>query len=317
MKTLKFIQGWGIGGLCTLLLALIGLHGFRQYRQEAKEHAFQAFQKAVQKEYDFIDFVYGAYDSRLSPNDISKRDKDEWCNQAFLIETDPERLRLDSLFRAEVAEQNFPVWTAIRCTYGDRIIQTCTTEDLQQAVALPEIYFQKDYSPEQAITLQAYIRMPLGVLLNRPYLYILSVVWLVGCMMWVLHRKRVYPVTQVSASSESMSCQEELQLIPVWRDICFCELTGILKNKIHETRLKPQQAAYFKLLLQSPDHIVTFTQIGQQIYHHNHTDFADESDKQRIAQAIARLRKDLEPFSLEVKSLYNIGYQLIRKETER
>ena len=135
-------------------------------------------------------------------------------------------------------------------------------------------------------------------------------------MMWVLHRKRAYPVTQVSASSESMSCQEELQLIPVWRDICFCELTGILKNKIHETRLKPQQAAYFKLLLQSPDHIVTFAQIGQQIYHHNHTDFADESDKQRIAQAIARLRKDLEPFSLEVKSLYNIGYQLIRKETE-
>ena len=309
MRTLNFIQRWVIGGLGTLFLALIGWHCFQQYQQEAKDRAFQSFQKVVQKEYDSIEFFYDAYDPRKSPNVISKREKEEWCNQVFLIETNPSRSRLDSLFREEVTKLNLPVWTAIRCTYGDRIIQTCTTEELQQAIALPEMHFQKDYSPKQLITLQAYIRLPLGTLLNHPYPYILSGVWLVGCMLLVLYRKKTCPTTQVSETTPSQQ-PEEMQGMPVWENICFCESTGILKNKTHETRLKPQQAAYFQLMLQSPDHIATFAQIGQQIYHHNQDNPINESDKQRIAQAIARLRKDLEPFSLEIKSLYNIGYQL-------
>lgn len=309
MKTLKFIRRWVIGSLGTLLLVLIGVHCFRQYRQEVKDRAFQSFQTVVSKEYDFIDFFYGGYDPRKSPNDISKQEKDDWCFQVFFIVTNPGRSRLDSLFREEMAKQNLPVWTAIRCTYGDRIIQTCTTEELQQAIALPEIHFQKDYDPEQLITLQAYIRLPLGTLLNHPYPYILSGVWLVGCMLLVLYRKKTCPTTQVSETTPSQQ-PEEMQGMPVWENICFCESTGILKNKTHETRLKPQQAAYFQLMLQSPDHIATFAQIGQQIYHHNQDNPINESDKQRIAQAIARLRKDLEPFSLEIKSLYNIGYQL-------
>ena len=163
--------------------------------------------------------------------------------------------------------------------------------------------------------MQAYIRLPLGTLLNHPYPYILSGVWLVGCMLLVLYRKKPCPTTQVSETTPSQQ-PEEIQGMPVWENICFCESTGILKNKTHETRLKPQQAAYFQLMLQSPDHIATFAQIGQQIYHHNHDNPINESDKQRIAQAIARLRKDLEPFSLEIKSLYNIGYQLIEKEPD-
>lgn len=85
---------WGMVYLAVAFMAvLIYTEKEKEYRKETSRNAFW---NAVRQEKETgIREVVFRYRQDNPPNDLSEEEKRNWCDQAFLLTEDPDRVRLD------------------------------------------------------------------------------------------------------------------------------------------------------------------------------------------------------------------------------
>ena len=105
--------------MCMTLFCLIMVwHGFLSCRKKIFTEASATFQDAISKEMNTrlgsipIKTNRGAL---LLSDSISYEEKERWCDQDYLSLNDPNRIFLDSLFRARLADLGMETQTAVRC----------------------------------------------------------------------------------------------------------------------------------------------------------------------------------------------------------
>lgn len=93
-------------------------HGFLSCRKKIFTEASATFQDAISKE---INTRLGSIPIKtnrgtlLLSDSISYEEKERWCDQDYLSLNDPNRIFLDSLFRARLADLGMETQTAVRC----------------------------------------------------------------------------------------------------------------------------------------------------------------------------------------------------------
>ena len=123
--------------MCMTLFCLIMVwHGFLSCRKKIFTEASAPFQDAISKE---INTRLGSIPIKtnrgtlLLSDSISYEEKERWCDQDYLSLNDPNRIFLDSLFRARLADLGMETQTAVRCkrkekttiSYTDSITSIC------------------------------------------------------------------------------------------------------------------------------------------------------------------------------------------------
>lgn len=105
--------------MCMTLFCLIMVwHGFLSCRKKIFTEASATFQDAISKE---INTRLGSIPIKtnrgtlLLSDSISYEEKERWCDQDYLSLNDPNRIFLDSLFRARLADLGMETQTAVRC----------------------------------------------------------------------------------------------------------------------------------------------------------------------------------------------------------
>ena len=106
---------WGMVYLAVAFMAvLIYTEKEKKYRTETSRNAFW---NAVRQEKETgIREVVFRYRQDNSPNELSEEEKRNWCDQAFLLTEDPDRVRLDSLFHTALLHTGIQAASAVGYT---------------------------------------------------------------------------------------------------------------------------------------------------------------------------------------------------------
>lgn len=188
MKNIKYQSSIlaGIYYLLTIILIILEYTFISIQKNEIVQQCQGSFQEALKKEKEtFIIRKKFFYDVQKSSDNISADEKSNWCDQFFLLSEDPNRHRLDSIFRQKLVENNLPITGFITCTIGETYTIPTHTELIKKEV------YRKNKDKNQDIILKVYIDLPMIMLINRPYTYILLAVWLICTTGVAIYFRRV------------------------------------------------------------------------------------------------------------------------------
>ena len=135
--------------MCMTLFCLIMVwHGFLSCRKKIFTEASATFQDAISKEMNTrlgsipIKTNRGAL---LLSDSISYEEKERWCDQDYLSLNDPNRIFLDSLFRARLADLGMETQTAVRCKRKEKTTISYTDSlFMKKATALKPVIYRKN-----------------------------------------------------------------------------------------------------------------------------------------------------------------------------
>lgn len=216
----------GIGGILSVgvIILLMLWFGNVYLNQEKKLHAElrELFTGAMQDEKEqHKDFQNQKrnYDPQRSPNDISGEEKHARYDQIYLTMHDPNRHLLDSLFKVILQKKNIEAKTAIRYIGNGEVINT-STDNLfyKNATLLNPIVYRIDENEEKNITLQAYVDVPIRMVLRRiGWFWVISFVILIilagGCGIYFNKLKEyIEKIIKSLKESEALVVQQKIEL---------------------------------------------------------------------------------------------------------
>lgn len=158
--------------MCMTLFCLIMIwHGFLSCRKKIFTEASATFQDAISKEMNTRLGSIPIKTNRgtlLLSDSISYEEKERWCDQDYLSLNDPNRIFLDSLFRARLADLGMETQTAVRCKRKEKTTISYTDSlFMKKATALKPVIYRKNKNIEDNIELQAFVQIPLSFILKR------------------------------------------------------------------------------------------------------------------------------------------------------
>ena len=269
--------------MCMTLFCLIMVwHGFLSCRKKIFTEASATFQDAISKE---INTRLGSIPIKtnrgtlLLSDSISYEEKERWCDQDYLSLNDPNRIFLDSLFRARLADLGMETQTAVRCKRKEKTTISYTDSlFMKKATALKPVIYRKNKNIEDNIELQAFVQIPLSFVLKRAdsillflLFYGLFVGILYGSYKWgikklnaVLLEKKVVETKIVEkpvvAFVRSFSKEGTLPF-----GLRFDKKSGILKYKNLHVTLSGQGLKLFTHLINSQQSVIAPQIIYSQI----------------------------------------------------
>lgn len=168
------------------------------------------FKQSIQNEKkQCIDRTFSFYNSKLSPDDIQREEKKEWCDQDYLTYRNPNRSILDSLFQISLIEKGIQAQSAIRYIYNGDTINTCPDSLFySEAYALPPMIYRIDTNKDNNITLQAYVKLPFMTVLTRSpliipvfCLWLISLAGILGVYYYIMNRRKIIAPTPTPIST--------------------------------------------------------------------------------------------------------------------
>lgn len=318
----------------TLILSLCGIIAIlflckKQYRITYVK-ATTAFQKAIEKEKEIRLSnikMHTFFHTGTNPQPISRKEKEEWADQSFLMDKDSCRFFLDSIFRAELSLIGLTSRTAVRCFKGER--EHCCCKDtvfLKQAIVLEPVVYKRKENTNDTITLYAYIQTSWDQILSRVWFKILLICLATGLAIALVHifiylcvkKNKVITIEKVIEKERVTLVRSFGRKGALPYGIHFDKKTGILTQGSESIKLTGQKLNLFILLLESRKTIVNHTTLYTQgMKHKLNPDLTEEQIIENISNAITRLRKELKTIpSIQIKSFRKKGYQLIFNEEE-
>lgn len=309
--------------VAMLLLLAIGAYSIYTSAQNRKELLFDkstiALNEAItieRKQYTDIKFIH--YNALLSSDSLTAQEQQEWVEQEILVQNDPHRYRLDSLFQVELAEQGVHIWTGIRCNRNGKETNSQPEEEFQQASLLKTIEF---HSKKGDIILQAFIKIPNRMLIYWEHVYILIGIALLGIGILVLlifRKEYLQPASLKDLQPANSDVQvpvtsENVQLEQLTPSIQYDRNQSVVIHNGLKTTLKGNMAVYFEILLRAENHKVTYKHILialQQQYKIKDGKVSIE-DRNTISHAIKQLDRQLALMDIQIKNIWGKGYQMI------
>lgn len=250
-------------------------------------------------------------------NNIPKHEKEEWIDQHFLINRDPTREKLDSIYSSLLNKNGIKADFQILCTVGKTSTFTGSVKQFEKAVALTSVSFSINDDEEKRIVLSPYyVNTFLSDFLRKPSCYLSFLCCSLICLICIWWTRKIEKQENETNQMEDLPKQNLIldeSDIPLYNTgWIFHHADGILKNEegkiIH---LTPLDTKYLTAFLKSEKYLLRYIDICRSIYNEP---YEDEScvarvDKQRIGQAVNRLRKSLTPVGIEIRSIRN-GYEL-------
>lgn len=332
--------------LAVLVVMMSCLYGV-QVKNEQVQKAFYLFNQSVQQEAKAMDTGFQSlpkpeakiysdsviieteqgvvkYKRSKEADGLTSLQKREWSFQINIARKNPNRaFMLDSLFQAELKKEGIVAQTAVRFFKGDTL-KSCSNDSIcQLGIALKPVIFGVK-SDSNKITLQAYVLFPCSYLISRmPLLWGFLFSWVIGvfAVVW-WWRKRgvnqgfVTPIPQVATTLSS----DTAGLKKIGLNLFFNKSTGELWSRSHKVVLKRNRLRAFICFLQSPDHLVTYTDFCEIVLERPlYEDESIESNKtlnlsirKSMTQTIQRLRSDLKDFpELSIENVPDPGYRLV------
>jgi len=244
MEMKRQISKIGIGGIASIgvIILLMLWFGNVYLNQKRKLHAElrDLFIEAMldeKKQQKDIQIQKGSYDPQRSPNDISGEEKHAWCDQIYLTMHDPNRHLLDSLFQAILQKKNIEVKTAIRYIGSGKVINSSTDSLFyKNATLLNPVVYRIDENEEKNITLQAYVDVPIRIVLERiGWFWVISFVILIllagGCGIY-FNTLKEYIEKIIKSLNESEALVVQLKT----------ELNELQAKKLETERISKQQS---------------------------------------------------------------------------
>ena len=151
--------------MCMTLFCLIMVwHGFLSCRKKIFTEASANFQDAISKE---INTRLGSIPIKTNRGTLLLSDSISY-DQDYLSLNDPNRIFLDSLFRARLADLGMETQTAVRCKRKEKTTISYTDSlFMKKATALKPVIYRKNKNIEDNIELQAFVQIPLSFVLKR------------------------------------------------------------------------------------------------------------------------------------------------------
>ena len=322
--------------MCMTLFCLIMVwHGFLSCRKKIFTEASATFQDAISKEMNTRLGSIPIKTNRgtlLLSDSISYEEKERWCDQDYLSLNDPNRIFLDSLFRARLADLGMETQTAVRCKRKEKTTISYTDSlFMKKATALKPVIYRKNKNIEDNIELQAFVQIPLSFILKRADSILLFLIFyglfvgiLYGSYKWgikklnaVLLEKKVVETKIVEkpvvAFVRSFSKEGTLPF-----GLQFDKKSGILKYKNLHVTLSGQGLKLFTHLINSQQSVIAPQIIYSQILGNAlKKEKIGKAERDAVSAAIVRLRESLAPMPfIQIKSCRGTGYQLIISNPE-
>lgn len=288
-------------------------------KKKNREIMSDLFHEAIQieKSISFKRTLNNYVGNPFSDQDISKHKKEEWIDQHFLINRDPTREKLDSIYSSLLNKNGIKADFQILCTVGKTSTFTGSVKQFEKAVALTSVSFSINDDEEKRIVLSPYyVNTFLSDFLRKPSCYLSFLCCSLICLICIWWTRKIEKQENETNQMEDLPKQNLIldeSDIPLYNTGWIFHLAdGILKNEegkiIH---LTPLDTKYLTAFLKSEKHLLRYIDICRSIYNEP---YEDEScvarvDKQRIGQAVNRLRKSLTPVGIEIRSIRN-GYEL-------
>lgn len=319
-NVLKYIIGCVIYVFFAIAVLLSYVQKEEKYIIECAGNAFRRAFAIEQKL--FISQIHIQYHQQHSPNEISGEEKKNWCEQSFFILKDPNRYKLDSLFRAELHDMDIKANTAIGYRYGDKTFFSADAKSLESAIEVSEYSFRKDYSGDSKITLKAYVWIPYGnILVNNLYTYLLTLI-LLGFIGWQFYvkclkknaQKTISPKVDISLIEANSTSRiiEKTKWIRVYGDYFWDKKRSVVLCGKKRIMLKGESAKFFSAFLTKEDFILTYSDICK-LYD---SDVETYEIKDRTYHSVKILKTSIAEIGLQIKTLRGKGYELLFPSTD-
>lgn len=314
MKNIKYQSSIlaGIYYLLTIILIILEYTFISIQKNEIVQQCQGSFQEALKKEKEtFIIRKKFFYDVQKSSDNISADEKSNWCDQFFLLSEDPNRHRLDSISRQKLVENNLPITGFITCTIGETYTIPTHTELIKKEV------YRKNKDKNQDIILKVYIDLPMIMLINRPYTYILLAVWLICTTGVAIYFRRVKSYqrniilrTHIQTLSDN---PHNNTLQPTGKEISkgyYWDIQHVcLQHEGKKIKLKGLNLKYFQAFINDQDFLLLYKQLAA--FHHLNEKTELHIVKSRAYQVISQLKVTLKEVDIDIISIRDIGYQLL------
>lgn len=333
-KILSFKRLYILLYVCVTLFCLAMVwYGYLSNRKKVFTEASTAFQEVIGKEMKSrLGFIpIRTNRGTLLLDSISYEEKERWCDQDYLSLNDPNRIFLDSLFHARLADLGMEAQTAVRCKRKEKTTISCSDSlFMKNAVALEPVVYRKSKNREENIELQAFVQIPFRVVLKRGN-FILSVLLFYGLLVGALYVCYKWGIKRLNAILQKKVVETkvvEVQKVSFVRSFSkegtlpfglqFDRKSGILIYKNLNVTLSGQGLKLFIHLLDFRQSVIAPQVIYSQVLGFtSKTEKLGKSERDAVSAAIVRLRGNLVsmPF-IQIKSCRGVGYQLIISHPE-
>ena len=304
--------------MCMTLFCLIMVwHGFLSCRKKIFTEASATFQDAISKE---INTRLGSIPIKtnrgtlLLSDSISYEEKERWCDQDYLSLNDPNRIFLDSLFRARLADLGMETQTAVRCKRKEKTTISYTDSlFMKKATALKPVIYRKNKNIEDNIALQAFVQIPLSFILKRADSILLFLLFY-GLFVGILYGSYKWGIKKLNAVLlEKKVVETKIVEKPVVAFVRSFSKEGTL----HVT-LSGQGLKLFTHLINSQQSVIAPQIIYSQILGNAlKKGKIGKAERDAVSATIVRLRESLAPMPfIQIKSCRGTGYQLIISNPE-
>ena len=305
--------------MCMTLFCLIMVwHGFLSCRKKIFTEASATFQDAISKE---INTRLGSIPIKtnrgtlLLSDSISYEEKERWCDQDYLSLNDPNRIFLDSLFRARLADLGMETQTAVRCKRKEKTTISYTDSlFMKKATALKPVIYRKNKNIEDNIALQAFVQIPLSFILKRADSILLFLLFY-GLFVGILYGSYKWGIKKLNAVLlEKKVVETKIVEKPVVAFVRSFSKEGTL---LHVT-LSGQGLKLFTHLINSQQSVIAPQIIYSQILGNAlKKGKIGKAERDAVSATIVRLRESLAPMPfIQIKSCRGTGYQLIISNPE-
>ena len=208
-------------------------------------------------------------------------------------------------------ENNLPITGFITCTIGETYTIPTHTELIKKEV------YRKNKDKNQDIILKVYIDLPMIMLINRPYTYILLAVWLICTTGVAIYFRRVKSYqrniilrTHIQTLSDN---PHNNTLQPTGKEISkgyYWDIQHVcLQHEGKKIKLKGLNLKYFQAFINDQDFLLLYKQLAA--FHHLNEKTELHIVKSRAYQVISQLKVTLKEVDIDIISIRDIGYQLL------
>lgn len=309
---------WGMVYLAVAFMAvLIYTEKEKKYRKETSRNAFW---NAVRQEKETgIREVVFRYRQDNSPNELSEEEKRNWCDQAFLLTEDPDRVRLDSLFHAALLHTGIQAASAVGYTYRGKTYFSGNERLRKSATLVEETTYRKDHDKTNDITIRAYVQLPEGLLLPDTsvcLLVMLPAVILAGTALARLYRNRQTGSRTTETEEKTDNGPEETSYLQrqttavrwtVIRDGYWWDNRHhVLKHQDRTVTLGGESLRFFLLFIAQEDFFISHKDIGRLYDEKEPT----AMNKDRAYHSIKQLKGLVSALDIGIHSVRGKGYRM-------
>lgn len=314
-----------IVGVCCIV-GLIGIGCYAYFEQQTKmvTSVSVILDQALQAEKDEkIQCKVFSYDPVLSPNDILRREKEEWCDQYCLLVEDPNRSCLDSIFNAKLALAGIQGRGAISHTWkGKTVYGTSDSSFIEKSILVKTYTSRLNEEEGNEMILRGYIQFSFWWLLlhsSFPYwlgfglLIIAVLVW--GYWHWVKKGmfKKIFLVKETKAP---LIQKKEMEWLELPHAMFYNKEFCILKYEDKSIKLTVDFGKLFISFMEADEYYLTHTDIYNQksnVYSYRNDLSQNEIDT--ICRSVRKLRGILRVFPfIDIVPVCGTGYQLVIKK---